>query len=346
MGISLAIWCNDKDRDEVQADLHLNLWSVNKLRRTSSSQGYNPGLYRLDIGLMVKNIRKISKIYIFLPFSNSQVKFTDLGGILGNNVKLTSAIFNEDCRINRGASGKLFKVGIGDKEFDIYALSSEGDVAYSAVANGTLFEITTKSTDEGLATRYFRLQFTCDGFFNVFGRAFYGPGSLLNNITTAAQMIDLRVNEYRNIHSDIAERIKNESRFSFDNIHFLLLRKSVDNLLFSYNPSSTSRGLEADIWSDYLHGYSYSEGEIQAYHWKEKGRQALDPFTAFVKIQISKLRWKAVFIGIVAALAIGICANIFSTYLVSMIQYSGSEASVPAASAAPASGAPSAPAER
>lgn len=84
-------------------------------------------------------------------------------------------------------------------------------------------------------------------------------------------MIDFRLNEQRDIHTDVIDKIKgNEFKFfSFDKVHLFFMAETKENIQNGSSLKIDSRFLERDLWQNYIPDGAKDTTYI-AHHWKKR----------------------------------------------------------------------------
>jgi hypothetical protein len=125
---------------------------------------------------------------------------------------------------------------------------------------------------------------------------------------------DFRINEKRNIHKSILEKIDSKKEFKIKKIHFLLLRNSNEDFESTYiNPRC--RKLENKIWAKYI-GKDYNLDNIVAYHWSEKKKEGhIDSFNTYIKMIYHQSNFKIIGTYLIVIGGLSIIFNFSSSYI-------------------------------
>lgn len=326
---TIAIWFEKKDREdrsqEPEVDLHFNFWKLRlKLKKYEeffcAPQYDNKYGYFLDIGLKVRKIDLVSAILINVPFKINPGDIKDLGKRLHSNGLLINAIFNEDFELKIKAQSKILEVtNIENKEsFSIYALDEKNDleiIENRYKDDGTIIKINTHDITPSNAKKevYFRIRLETPLIKNF--RYIYQPrNSFFQSAFSNTEVVDFRVNEKRNINPSLLEDIEKEGPFTISKIHFLLLRSARDSYVFSHKPVDSCRGLEKNLWGEYIGNGHKNVDNIIAYHWKEKGKGIIS-FNSLVKMRFDKNNIFTIAIYILIIIALNVTANYLTAYL-------------------------------
>ncbi|MGG3510225.1 hypothetical protein ABES58_32735 [Paenibacillus lautus] len=271
---SFALWYSIQDSNldpNKEATVHINLWDQNLKNKT----------YCFDFGLLIEDVTKIDKVFLYAPFKIDSTQITDLGSVISNN-QLVNAIFNEDFTTTEGQPKRLIVNGVKNKpDFVIYSLDKEDQLILRkcksrSVTPGTIIELDIKGIKLDVITRYyfrFRLKVNKNDI-KLINDEIQGV-SFLNDHFTNTEIIDFRLNDIRSCSEELREQFQKGYKFNFLAVHYLILRNAND-VIIQYGKDINSRMLENDLWKDYIEGVDYN---IIAYHMKSKAKKVIDPHT-------------------------------------------------------------------
>lgn len=322
---SFALWYEKSDVESgnsLTAKLNFNLWT---------ECGWKKNPTYLDIGFMIKNINKASKICMFIPFAVKKDNIKDLGAVLSSS-SLAGAIFNENLSATN-TQNKLINIeNIDSKEhFSIYKLDTDSktekdrDVHITPFDDGSILTIDVKNNstlskcDMPVYFR-FRLQDISDisKLVHKYSAGKKGLQSIFNVVYT----IDFRYMNKRCLSETLIEKMtdNNCEKIKIEAVHFLLITKTYVELK---TDCTSARKLEEKIWDDYVNlknlpmKTDYSTNDLIAYHYKksfkEDSKEDGKDFSAefFIKYSVEKtIIWLYLLLTIGIGAASSIIANI------------------------------------
>lgn len=265
----------DEERKEAELDLHINLWK---------NQNMSKEEFIFDFGFFIDNIKKVKKIYLYVPFSVDSI--IDLGEKVKKNHSLIDAIFNEKCKITTLPVGKRIKVNIPDKEFMFYYLGQDqiqiskvNDTHGGSIVEFNIENILSAEEEEAFKasdlvkfnlldtkTYYFRFRLKGDKQTIKLIKNQDCGGDIFSNLFTRTEIIDFRLNDIKTCSETIKEKYVSNVKFNINKIHYLLLRNFNDDFIY-YDGDVSSRMLESDLWKDYI---EETDEDLMAYHIKMK----------------------------------------------------------------------------
>lgn len=299
----------EKDKNRVELELHINLWKKNESET-----------FVFDFGLMVSEIDLVKNIYFYLPFKGT--KFSDLGHIISKNANLIEGIFNENCEIST-FHPKRIKVNCKNKKekFIIYSLSDE-DIEKKVYSKGELLTINVENIlslsekrenqniDE-VKKYYFRFRCEIGRDKTSLIEKSDSNGNLFLDLFSRTETIDFRINDVRSCSEKVMEEYYRNKRFTITKIHYLLLRNCNDEFIY-YDGQINSRVLEKELWSHYIDDIPE---DIIAYHIKEKDTEGIKSFSRLVRFRYEKTSWiRIIFILIISSCIPEIIKGIFKIF--------------------------------
>jgi len=326
---TIALWYKPKNDSSLEQEekpqeekptvkININLWKLPLQKNKKRIWKLLPlnkkkKNYFLDFGILVFDFNYIETIYIHFPFEFSEKHLEDLGPVI-KNPEIVRAIFNENYSVEDKAelaNGVVITKGTRDKRKDFIiftTLATTKKISIRPCSDGTIVEINVPSDNKGIKNGYFRIRINnIDKQKIKFIQEYKPKNTFFQSITTATEVIDLRVNEKRNFMPNLIEKINKNKEFGYEKIHFLLIRDISDDLLFaSYEVKG--RELETDLWRDYVGNNYILEDGVIAYHMKETGEDKNKSANFLVKIRYFKTNWKIIIIYI---LSYGIISTLF-----------------------------------
>lgn len=317
---SLAFWyeplkkSNSDNKAELQ--LHLNHWKA-------KNEGFKDFDYFLDIGIRVKNGANVQKLCFYLPEEKLDLHTTieDLGANL-RNAKLLTAVFNENYSSNTAGNKKYFNV-IHEKktQFYIYSLDITSDCTPLHDYEGTIVKIKFKNFP-GVDT-YYRIRIKTN-FVKNFSHIFRPKNSFFESISSSIELIDLRINDTRDLNLSLLEHIENlGEKFNISLIHLFVMRNIEDDYILSDIKLNSVRLLEKGTWEAYLQTANYEYNNSLAYHLKTKisveekdEGKFIEDFNALIKFRFEDSQFlRYLGYAILFALSTAIVGNILTRAL-------------------------------
>ncbi|TQO98951.1 hypothetical protein FLM11_11380 [Vibrio cholerae] len=313
MASSLAFWFETKNEhnrrylNDIDTELHFNYWSLK-----STNTNY------LDIGVHItsKNAalqRNVTKLKIFLPFKESELKFDfNLGGLICDDKTLLAAIFNSHILSTRSEdSSGVLNITLPDGNvFDFYThievVSDDGMLGVEIHSfkdekqPGTILtipvELITKKhqnssshtekkpffllknqqlNDMAGNVSYFRFRVKLSKRENSISTLFQPKASFITSQFEETQIIDFRVNEARILPLKIREQMQDARKLT--KIHFFLVREASAEYKAAHSEFKRCRILESEIWDKYLgHENDTQKQPMLIYHWSDYGKPSKD----------------------------------------------------------------------
>jgi len=280
-----AIWYTPKissgKREPLKIDLHLNLWKLplkkNILEKIIKKKN---DAHFLDIGLRIKETSNVRDINIFIPFLVLKKEIEDLGSYFDRCNELVAVIFNEKYKVERKPETKILTIKDDDDEvrYNIYILDIKNDVRVKHKYHGTIISIKIKDTDK-LGKFYYRIRINAEGVKGALSTIFTPQSYILENINDNTELVDLRINEIRNLDKSLLEEIYRKSEIRLEKTDLFIMREFKYDYISSHKNLYRSRLLEPDIWNLYVKDDCECQN-IVAYQWQYSG---VTRFNAFVK---------------------------------------------------------------
>ncbi|WP_440284246.1 hypothetical protein [Escherichia fergusonii] len=312
MSRSFAVWgCRDyhsssgstynSEHKNFIEELHINFWNI-----SAHKFGY------LDFGITFKKpedetIAKHGAICIFLPFEKENNFFSDLSENLESSRDLVTAVFNEyliDTKTVDGRHLKLVLANKGDLVVNTKLSFSGGEldhrVKITKIHNGTLLAFKLKDclSSEDACNHYlrFRVQINKEDI-GLLVKTFYPKDLFLKSSIERSDIIDFRVNEQRNLPSEIATTLASAACTPLK-CHIFIIRDMVDDCSASGSNYKGSRILESETWTKYFSkGVSFGSHDPMIYHWKISNdiNSRLNDFSVVVKFKNTKSKLSKIF---------------------------------------------------
>lgn len=320
-------------------ELHTNIWKV-------SDGGINPKtqIY-FDFGLKFQ--RDIEQIRVYIPFDieDNTAKY-DLVEMLQNNNKLLCTIFNEDLKSNIDPNSTFVPVTTSDtsdqKKFFLHKLGAlkfkKSNICIGQNKKqkllGTFIDIDIDNIPETLSPEtneyiYIRFRIQPKNIEDV-SRSEYISNDLLQAAFSKMDMFDIRINETRDLNSEVIDDIKSKNFkiFKLDTVHLFFMAQSNEKIENGSSLKSDSRLLESFLWSDYLPGKAPRHCYI-AHHWKKREKKtnmkiikaeiiskiSYEPFLdyrIFFTSVYPKIQWGRLFTYIFVVVLFGWCGSMLT----------------------------------
>ncbi|HLP48660.1 MAG TPA: hypothetical protein VK186_10275 [Candidatus Deferrimicrobium sp.] len=333
---TISIWykkkvdCTENEFEKVSLDLHFNFWKLkekwsfkaNKVKRKwPFTTDY---AYFLDIGLKIKDFKFIDTVKLYFPFELKKDAIKDLGNFVVNDTSLVNAIFNEEYKIISIPNKKFSDLEHPDnkRNFSIYCIDTNNDLVIEKKHNGSIVTLNVGTINCGNKECYFRFRISSE-FLRQFTHLYTPKNSLFQSAFIETEVIDLRLNEKRNLDQNLLEEMEREKMFKINKIHFLLLRNAEDNFVFAHHDTNTCRVLEEKIWDKYI-DFKHKEKKIIAYHWKKTDDN--HSFNAFVKIEFKRNNITTIIMYVLIILILSVTFNLLSSFLFDWIKQQNHDA--------------------
>lgn len=324
MSRSFAIWgCRDYHNSQNYEDshvpfikeLHINFWSINSV--TMNCLDFGVSFIRpSDV-----NIASNGAICLFLPFKKEKESFKDLSENLDRNKDLVTAVFNEYLIKSESIGSKYLKLKLTNRDniiintkLDFVNGTLDHRVSVQPRSDGTLVifklkECLSKSNSDknNKDDHYIRFRIMLNKTESQqIVKTFYPSDSFLKSSLERSDIIDFRVNEQRNLPSEISSTLAGAA-CTPEKYHFFVIRDMTDECSSSGKNYQGSRILESTTWKKYFtEKVSFGKHDPMIYHWKVKTDEnsKLSDFSVVVKFKNSKTKITKVFSYLFYALSI------------------------------------------
>lgn len=294
--------------------LHVNLW-----------RDLDKKFNFLDVGLLLTNVEKIDRIYLYLPTQIDLGDVFDLSGAL-KDVETLNAVFNEVSNLVRDKDRYFLVTAKPRKLRAIYKIDVSRDISIDPVnvpgkPNGTIIALNNSlcseivQADKSHKEHYVRLRIFLDGpaqnLFTTEDRAASVGLALTQDIL---ETTEFRLNERRSFPPDVLQRTI-DGQFFLESIHYFLIRSRDYQLSSQHQNFRKVRRLEDEIWSSYLsvgkptpRSHNRSADGMTIYQWRELAgtkageKQSIDDFIAYASFRTGRPR---IWTYLIAILAIG-----------------------------------------
>ena len=322
---SIAIWYEKKDLNlniPPEIDIHINHWKlklnrnflVRKLRSLSTKTlgkkwnwfNFQNNDYFIDFGLKISNGANIQNVCFYFPyeFSNQKQLIEDIGNRL-NKKELLRAVFNEPYNFTTNDNDKYITVKNSTKAlFNIYALDINNDIKLDAKYNGTIVRFPFKMFDNLPSYYRFRVK---SAFVSELSYIFKPSNSFLESAYSSIEIIDFRINDYRNLGTSLIEHIQEKSAFNIALIHYFVMRSIKDEYIISNQELYSVRQLEKETWGNYITAEDHLYEESFAYHFKKKAsdedkasNKFVSDFSAVLKFRFEDSKFVKYFMWLLA----------------------------------------------
>lgn len=142
----------DKNKyDDVNIDLHINLWDIEKLKKENYiiCKKFNSYKYIdpfIDVGIMIDDFTKIEQISFLIPFDIERKDLINLKDTFSRD-NITNLIFNENCEVVNDHSEFVTYIKLNEENILIYDFDDfdieNSNVNIITVDNETLVKFNT-----------------------------------------------------------------------------------------------------------------------------------------------------------------------------------------------------------
>lgn len=293
---------NKPKEEEVSEELHLNIWKVQQ-----GSFILKPKLY-IDFGIMTTFHTDV--MYLYLPFQ-IKGKPTDLGKKLQDNREMLCTVFNENllsetCKNNCYSSVKnpndsgsagfyLFRLGNGNIEIEHLEEDVERGTFIKITRNGW-YDNQEQTDSEDLKKKvYVRLRIEVEDI-KVIVRSEFVSNDLLQAAFSKVDLYDIRINETREIHPKVCEKMNTENfeLCKFKKVHLFYIADSREKVENESSLKSDSRILEDGKWIQYEPRNDLRRSIFLAHHWKKRQKEdkpIIDNFSLFFSTIYPHIHW-------------------------------------------------------
>jgi hypothetical protein len=306
---SFTIWYDRRDKTKVDplVSLHVNLWVYNK--DTDDS---------IDIGLMIKNPRSISKLYIYIPFICKKSNIQNLVKVLSDDKPTADLVFNGDISL-RKRSGEIQKVtrsGVG--KFEFYFL--EGVIIDTLDGNkldeGRILEYTF---DDSLSGDDIYLRFRIEKIKNKgLVERYHKSVSYLTGAYNTLTSMEINFHEFRKLPSNIYQKAQHH-HIKISSVNMFVMTDIHMEYIFSNVKNVKSRILESDKWIKYNPKLKKrKERRILAYQFKKESTESmkhLDDFSIFIKFNDEGAKKRNVVLALFLAFILGLGGSLTASYV-------------------------------
>lgn len=287
----------------VSEELHINIWKV--------QQGHlrlAPKLY-IDFGIMTSF--RTDKMYLYLPFQIVG-KPVDLGKKLQDNREMLCTVFNENLLNETQTNNCYSHVTAADNpnffSFYLFQLGSENittEIQEEENEKGTYIKIMRNGWYDNQEAHeetdwdkkvYMRLRIEVEEIKEIV-RSEFVSNDLFQAAFSKVDLYDIRVNETREIHPKVCERMHNGNfeLCKFQKIHLFYMADSREKVENESSLKSDSRILEEGKWSNYEPQNDLHHAIFLAHHWKRRKKddesQYIGSFSLFFSTIYPHMHW-------------------------------------------------------
>ena len=267
------------------AEVHINIWKVHVGTFWSRTKFF------FDFGLKIHP--EIVSVCLFVPFEfEEKGKDFDLVRKLKDSNQLLCTVFNMDLKSDSSQKAQFSRVvneecdneefcclyQLGASKFDIekVCIGEKG----KAKVIGSLLKIQMQEKPgleicKSNTSLYIRFRIEPNQITDVVSSE-HISNDLLQDAFSEIDMFDFRLNEQRDIHTDVVDKIKGENYtfFSFDKVHLFFMAETKENIQNGSSIKIDSRLLERGLWRNYIPTGAKDANYI-AHHWKKRKERIL-----------------------------------------------------------------------
>lgn len=315
----------------LNTELHLNIWKVEEGKLPMRPRFY------FDFGIMFP--KEYKQLCLYLPF-DIEGKPKDLSGLILQKTETLSAVFNEETSVWQNSSPNFYNVRftedekrkfffykLSDMNFDISEFVIDGKkegIFLNVLINGEPGHEETKDICTDFIYVRFRVLLAKDS-------SFIRTESISNDLLQAAfsstDLIDIRVNESRVLHSKIKEHmtLHSFSPCEFEKVHLFYMVDTRENVDNGSSLKQDTRIVEDELWGEYIPTTSLHNTTFVAYHWKkrrkyidgekEKKGETIKSFNVFFSTIYPQANVPRLFAYLFVAIIIGFLGSILTFHV-------------------------------
>lgn len=302
---SIAVWCSKKNQalpSLESIELHFNLWKL-----PTEKMEYERFI---DIGFKIDSSSNVDSLKLYFPYSINKEDISDVVGNFIKNESLVDSIFNENYKIISQTGFKYHQVlDVNNNHvFDIYKLDPT-DYKLEYKHSGTILAIDCIQSN---SPKYYRFRISNE-YLNTLFTIQDPPNAKLQSAFSQLEVTDFRVNEVRDLDTNLLAQIQKENQLKISKAHFFFICSSEEEIVGSHLPYLNCRNLEYSRWAPYidLPDLKKSANNL-AYHWKWQDKKDL---SLLIKSKYEQNNWKTITIYLVLFILIGIVINLLSNYI-------------------------------
>lgn len=309
---SIAIWSNLEQCTAKQ--LHINFWELPCFWRGSHLTRF------IDLGLRLPNPNGPCTLFFLLPFNIHENDIIPLNSECCDT-KVACAIFNENLTISDGSTDIFHEFKLDNRPFLHYldmtpTMWKLEKIEKLCDVNKLVITLPTQeeypSNVEEIYIR-FRIHLHQSRVFSSLETL---PNAPLQNISTAVETLDFRINDVRDIGKDLLTATgASKSFLKFEKIHFFFMCASHRELKLSNTEWVNCRYLEKGVWNTYLKTVKHGAKHILAYHWKSSKSEGVNNFSILLKTLIDRWSLPRLLAVALISLALSVCIGCLSNYM-------------------------------
>ena len=313
---SFGLWylLGENETDLPETELHVNFWSIEDCQSADGEK-----LPCLDIGIKIRNYRRINQLTFFCPFRIEEKDIADLSDKI--SVKSNaSIIFNMDCETHTKDHYTMIEL-LGKEKLLVFPFAQTIEDTYSLDMDQ--YGTKLKFKFQNLWT-YADSKWNTGEFDAVYIRFRLKGAELKRNICfdseplnksfesafSGTRIIDFKINVKRDIDEKVRTKvvISGEKWGDLKRVHFLVMEPSAYDVNAFDDQKMSCRELEENLWDDYLGMHiNLSKGHILAYHWRQTNVDA--GYNCLVKVNYSKTQVRTICAYAMIVIALGIIGS-------------------------------------
>lgn len=288
-----------QDHFDEKDELHINIWKV--------QQGgifLKPKLY-IDFGIMTTF--QTNEMYLYLPFE-IEGKPVDLGKRLQDNRDMLCTVFNENLlsetqpntcfsnvKLPNENSSLFYLFQLGSKNIETFE-DEDGQGTYIKIIRNGCYNNQEKPGESDYEKKvYVRIRIEVKDIKEIVHSEFVS-NDLFQAAFSKNDLFDIRINEVREIHPKVSERMNHEHFVlcKFNKIHLFYMADSREKVENESSLKSDSRILEDGKWIDYEPSNDLHHAIFLAHHWKKRKKEnekPIDSFSLFFSTIYPHMHW-------------------------------------------------------
>lgn len=247
---SIQIWYESNDSNtNVCLDVDINLWRLNSPKHRAY----------FDIGLLIRDIAPVNKVYIYFPFDFEHGNIVDLSEKL-KTPEMVQGVFNEDYFVKADTKETIVLNSNGERFRICFLDNKSEDIKVEKKYDGTLVSFDVRKNEEDKSHRKsyyrFRIKDLKSKKFFPFIEHYKPKNSFFESAFIETEMIDVRINEKRNQNRNLIDdikKVKQYTRFVLTKVNFFVITSENDDVMSDGINMIYKRQLETgNFWTDYL----------------------------------------------------------------------------------------------
>ena len=303
-----------------EVDLHINLWDLakkKKWKKTKKKETY------IDFGLKINYYKKLETIEFYFPFGVKKENIHDLYDQMKNR-DTAALIFNDNDFILNQDKVVVYKLSDEEKKRVLVKIDDSFQIDNKENYSILKIDVSKIALESGsnLENAYIRFRVKSEELKKILWLQSKLGNKYFESAFVSKQIIDLKINEPRNIEEIYKKRCRSNNLhyFKFRKIHFLLAEPASGVSTFFGKSDVTCRTLEDSEWDTYLEN-TYNTNDALVYHIKSiaEDKKYEQTFKCLIKSEIKETNLKMILaymmvVIVLGAIGSGVCNGIGSLF--------------------------------